>query len=99
MIVWAPLSELKITPKMENWEILVYVGQDKMCRRHFPKVVTADVVDGKLLVMHEADQVFVQTDGSLTDTEGKRVFPLSTASHYAYFNSPHEKFGDDPGDF
>ena len=86
-IKWYPIEELKITPEMENLSLLLYVEQEKLCARHFPEVVTADIIDGKILV--SGGYYFRQVN----DLENSNWYidGLSHVTHYAYLNDPWEE--------
>lgn len=49
-IDWRPIEELIIIPEMENWELLLYVEQTKLCALKIPSVITATIVDGKISI-------------------------------------------------
>jgi hypothetical protein len=74
-IDWRPYSELVITPEMENWELLLYVEQTKLCSLHIPRVITADIVDGKVQICYSH---------KLTE----RDWNLSKITHYTWLNNP-----------
>ena len=75
---WQPIEELKITPEMENWELLLYVEQRKLCRLQNPRVITADIIDGKIQICH--------THGY----ENNEINPLGKITHYVWLESPYE---------
>lgn len=74
-IDWRPIAELTITTEMENWGILLYVEQKKLCSLKIPKVITATIIDGKVKVCNSH---------KLQD----RDWTLSKITHYAWFNEP-----------
>jgi hypothetical protein len=74
-IDWKSYSELVITPEMENYTVLLWVEQKKLCRLHVPRVITGDIVDGKVKICYSH---------KLTD----RDWSLSQITHYAWLNEP-----------
>lgn len=77
MINWKPIESLKITPQIENYSFLLYVRQDKLCRRSIPQVITADIIDGELEISPEYD--FCESDWNLCGI-----------THYAEWNDPYD---------
>lgn len=77
-IEWKPYSELRITPDMENWTILLYVAQEKLCARKLPEVLTGDIIDGKVQIC------------STHKINEERDWNYSTITHYAWLNDPYD---------
>lgn len=75
MIKWIPYEDLVITPKMENRGLLLYVNQKKACALKVPRVITADIIDGKVKICYSHH---------LYDKD----FDLSTITHYIWLNHP-----------
>jgi hypothetical protein len=74
---WKPYSELVITPEMENKELLLYVAQAKMCALKVPRVITADIIDGKVKICY-------------SHRLGEKDFSLSKITHYTWLDDPWE---------
>jgi len=75
LIDWKPIEELTIIPEMENWEILLYVEQTKLCALKIPRVITGDIVDGEVKICYSHN---------LTEQD----WNLSKITHYAWLNEP-----------
>lgn len=76
-IEWMPYETLVITPEMENWELLLYVEQRKLCALKIPKVITADIIDGKVEICR-------------THNPDDMDWRLSKITHYAWLNDPYD---------
>jgi len=74
-IDWRPIEELVITPDMENWGLLLYVEQKKLCALKIPIVVTATIVNGKIDVC---------SSHKLSSEDWR----LSTITHFVWLNEP-----------
>ena len=79
MITWKQISELVITPEMENQTFLVWVEQRKMCARHIPQVLVVFVCDGKL-----------KLDGGYHQGLDDFNWSLSEITHYTELGTPYE---------
>lgn len=74
-IDWKPYSELIIIPEMENYTLLLWVEQKKLCRLHVPRVITGDIIDGKVKICY-------------SHKLRERDWNLSKITHYAWLNEP-----------
>jgi len=74
-IDWTPIEKLTITSEMENWELLLYVEQTKMCALKVPRVVTANITDGKIKVCYSH---------KLNNDDWR----LSKITHFVWLNEP-----------
>jgi len=74
-IDWRPYEELVITPERENWELLLLVEQIKLCYLKVPRVITADIIDGKVRVCYSH---------RLTEKD----WTLSKITHYTWLTNP-----------
>lgn len=73
---WIPIEQLNISPDDENKELLLYVEQVKLCSLRNPRVITADIIDGKIQICH--------THGY----EDNQINDLGKITHYAWLENP-----------
>ena len=76
-IHWLPYKSLVITPEMENRTLLLYVEQKKLMSLKVPRVITADIIDGKVKICssHNLDE--------------PKKWRISTITHYTWLDEPY----------